>query len=108
MATSSTTFDEKSTVKAADREHRRKINFNIGRYNAVVPQGKQQFTDVHTAREQAKNIKWHAIETLDRQLETFEVRATSRGTKVLWAEAADDALAEILKIKSNNYEMRYL
>lgn len=98
MAKSSTTFDEKSTIKAADREHRRKINFNIGRYNAVVPQGKQQFTDVHTAREQAKNIKWHAIETLDQQLETFEAAASKRGTKVLWAETTDEALAEILKI----------
>ncbi len=98
MGDNSKTFDEKSTVKAADLEHRRKINFNIGRYNAVVPQGKKQYTDVHLAREQAKNIKWHAIETLDQQLETFEAAATKRGTKVLWAETADEALAQILKI----------
>jgi L-lactate dehydrogenase complex protein LldF len=32
-------FLASSTVKAADREHRRKINFNIGKYNAVVPKG---------------------------------------------------------------------
>ncbi|HVG41847.1 MAG TPA: LUD domain-containing protein, partial [Chitinophagaceae bacterium] len=98
MGENSTTFDAKSNVKSADREHRRKINFNIARYNAVVPQGKQQFTNVPLAREQAKNIKWQAIETLDKQLETFEAAATKRGTKVLWAETADDALAQILKI----------
>ncbi|GAA4739968.1 LutB/LldF family L-lactate oxidation iron-sulfur protein [Flavisolibacter ginsenosidimutans] len=98
MSEQSSSFKAKSTVKAADKEHRRKINFNIARYNAVVPVGKQQFTDVHLAREQAKNVKWKAIETLDQQLQTFEEQISKRGAKVLWAETADDALAEILKI----------
>src|SRR5687768_625899 len=39
-----------------------------------------------------------AIETLDKQLETFESVLTKRGGKVLWAETAEDALKEILKI----------
>jgi len=98
MSQQSSTFTAKSNVKAADREHRRKINFNISRYNAVVPQGKQQFTDIHGAREKAKNIKWAAIETLDKQLELFEKNMKQRGAKVLWAETADEALAEVLKI----------
>ena len=98
MAEQSSSFLAKSTIKAADREHRRKINFNISRYNAVVPAGKQQFTDVHLAREKAKNIKWRALETLDQQLETFEAKITARGATVLWAETAEDALQEILKI----------
>jgi L-lactate dehydrogenase complex protein LldF len=88
----------KAEVKASDREHRNKINFNISKYNAVVPVGKQQFTDVHLARERAKNIKWKAIETLDKQLETFEANITKRGAKVIWAETAEQALEEILKI----------
>ena len=79
MQEQASSFIAKSTVKAADREHRRKINFNIARYNAVVPQGKSQFTDVHLARERAKNIKWRAIETLDKQLEMFEANITRRG-----------------------------
>jgi L-lactate dehydrogenase complex protein LldF len=98
MSEQSFTFHTKSTIKSADKEHRRKINFNISRYNAVVPQGKQQFTDVDLAREKAKNIKWKAIETLDKQLEHFETNITRRGAKVLWAETADDALDEVLKI----------
>lgn len=98
MSENASTFIAKSTIKAADKEHRRKINFNISRYNAVVPVGKHQFTQVDDAREKAKNIKWHAIETLDKQLETFEAAITSRGAKVLWAETAKDALNEILKI----------
>lgn len=98
MSDQSTTFRAKSTIKAADREHRRKINFNIGKYNAVVPNGKAQFTDVEAIRQKAKNIKWRAIETLDKQLELFESTASRRGTKVLWAETAADALEEIRKI----------
>lgn len=88
----------KSTIKAADREHRRKINFNMARYNAVVPVGKQQFRDVHLARERAKNIKWRAIEQLDRNLETFEAQITRKGAKVIWAETAEQAQEEILTI----------
>ena len=88
----------KATIKAADKDHRRKINFNIGKYNAVVPQGKQQFLDVNLAREKAKNIKWKAIETLDKQLETFEAIITQRGAKVIWAEDAQQALEAIGKI----------
>ncbi len=91
-------FIAKSTIKAADKEHRRKINFNIGKYNAVVPQGKQQFSDLDLARERAKNIKWKAIETLDKQLETFEAIITRRGTKVIWAEDESQALEAIKKI----------
>jgi L-lactate dehydrogenase complex protein LldF len=98
MSEESSSFITKSTAKASDLDHRRKINFNISRYNAVVPVGKQQFTALDGVREKAKNIKWRAIETLDKQLETFESAITKRGAKVLWAETTDDALNEILKI----------
>lgn len=79
-------------------DHRRKINFNIGKYNAVVPQGKQQFGELNLARERAKNIKWRALETLDKQLEEFEASFVRRGGKVIWAENTEGALAEILEI----------
>jgi len=98
MTETANSFIAKSTIKAADLEHRRKINFNIGRYNAVVPQGKQQFADLHLARERAKNIKWRAIETLDKQLEDFELNFSKRGGKVIWAETSAQAIDEILNI----------
>lgn len=98
MSEQSTSFRAKSTIRASDKEHRRKINFNMSRYNAAVPLGKGQFTDVHLAREKAKNIKWSAIETLDKQLENFAAAITKRGAKVLWAETAEQALAEVLTI----------
>lgn len=98
MTQTAASFLAKSTIKAADLEHRRKISFNIGRYNAVVPSGKQQFSDLELARERAKNIKWRAIESLDQYLEQFESAFTQRGGKVIWAEDAAQAQQEILKI----------
>lgn len=98
MSTSSDSFIVNSALKASDIEHRRKINFNIGKYNAAVPQGKQQFQDLHLARERAKNIKWKAIENLDQYLEEFETQFTKRGGKVIWAENSAQAIEEILAI----------
>ncbi len=40
MTENASTFKAKSTVKSADLDHRQKINFNIGRYNAVCAAGK--------------------------------------------------------------------
>jgi L-lactate dehydrogenase complex protein LldF len=98
MSEKASTFIAKSTVKAADMDHRRKINFNISKYNAVVPAGKQQFADLELARRKAKNIKWKAIESLDKQLEEFEANLMKRRGKVIWAEDAKQALEEIKKI----------
>ncbi len=98
MSQRSSSFIAKSTIKAADLEHRRKINFNIGKYNSTVPLGKQQFSNVNTARERAKNIKWRVLESLDQYLEAFESNFSARGGKVIWAENANDALNEILAI----------
>jgi L-lactate dehydrogenase complex protein LldF len=98
MSEHASSFMAKSTIKAADLEHRRKVNFNISKYNASVPLGKKQFNDVHLARERAKNIKWRAIEKLDEHLEQFEAILTQRGGKVIWAEDAQQAVEAVLKI----------
>jgi L-lactate dehydrogenase complex protein LldF len=98
LTETASTFIAKSTVKSEDLEHRHKLSFNIGRYNAVVPQGKSQFADLDLARERAKNTKWKAIEHLDQHLEQFEKNFSARGGKVLWAENAQEALDHVLKI----------
>ncbi len=98
MSKTASRFKAKSTIKAGNLDHRRKINFNISKYNAVVVQGKAQFDNLMAAREQAKNIKWKAIEHLDVMLEQFEKNITARGAKVIWAETAEEALDEIGKI----------
>jgi L-lactate dehydrogenase complex protein LldF len=98
MSKTALSFIAKSTIKAADLEHRRKINFNIGKYNATVPQGKKQFTSLGSSRELAKNRKWEAIEHLDKYLLEFEERITARGAQVIWAEDTQQALEAIGKI----------
>lgn len=91
MSNTAASFIAKSTIKAADLDHRRKINFNIGKYNAIVPTGKKQFANIMQTREWAKNRKWEAIENLDKYLEDFEKKITERGAKVLWASDAKEA-----------------
>jgi len=98
MSETAASFIAKSSIKAADLEHRRKINFNIAKYNAVVPIGKSQFTDVNITRERAKNIKWEAIEHLDKYLLEFEQKITARGATVIWANDSAEALEAIGKI----------
>ncbi|HEY8388781.1 MAG TPA: LutB/LldF family L-lactate oxidation iron-sulfur protein [Parasegetibacter sp.] len=91
-------FQTESKKKTKDLDHRQKINFNIGKYNAVVPVGKQQFGNLLLARERAKNIKWKAIENLDVYLELFESNLNKKGGKVLWAQDAGEARKLILEI----------
>src|SRR5687767_8417576 len=98
MSDNAKSFLAKSTIKAPDKDHRRKINFNIGKYNAVVPMGKEQFSDIDLAREKAKNIKWKAIEALDKMLEDFEAAITKNGARVIWAVDGLQALEEIGRI----------
>ena len=42
--------------KAFDAEHKRKLLFNIGKYNATVVQGKKQYADLEHVRKKVK--KW--------------------------------------------------
>ena len=98
MSEQQTTFLAKSEIKANDLVHKRKISFNIQKYNDSVVKGKQQFADLNLAREKAKNVKWKTIENLDKYLEQFEKNFTAHGGKLIWAETAHEALQAILQI----------
>lgn len=91
-------FLAKSESKVFDDKHRKTIAFNIDKYNAAVENGKLQYSHLDFARKKAKNLKWKAIESLDKSLETFEKKFTERGGKVIWAEDAEDALKAINEI----------
>ena len=98
MSNNSATFIAKSRIKAEDLEHKRKLDFNIDKYNNAVVKGKQQYVDLDLARKRAKNVKWKTIENLDKYLEEFEKNFTARGGKVIWAENAEEAQQAILEI----------
>lgn len=91
-------FLAKSEIKTQDFELRRKIDFNIAKYDQAVLEGKKQFALLETARKLAKNIKWEAIEQLDEKLIEFEERFKSKGGKVIWAETIEDANEAVLNI----------
>jgi L-lactate dehydrogenase complex protein LldF len=91
-------FKTKSAEKSGDILHRQKILFNIGKYDRAVIEGKKQFQHLEAAREKAKNIKWRAIENLDRYLEEFERKFVSRGGRIIWAENAQQATDAIIAI----------
>ena len=98
MTDQQTIFLAKSEVKAGDLEHKRKLAFNIGKYNASVVKGKEQFANLDIARRKAKNVKWKVMESLDKYLEQFEKNFTAKGGKLVWAETADEALQAVLQI----------
>jgi L-lactate dehydrogenase complex protein LldF len=87
-----------SEAKAFDLEHRKKIRFNIGKYNAAVEKGMHQYSNHELARQRASFIKTTTINNLDKYLIEFENNFTQRGGKVIWAQNAEEALKEIGQI----------
>ncbi len=98
MTEQQSVFTAKSEIKTHDLVHKRKIAFNIQKYNDSVVKGKGQFSNLSLARERAKNLKWKTIENLDKYLEQFEKNFTSRGGKIIWAETGEEALQAVLQI----------
>lgn len=91
-------FAKKAEEKAFDLNHRRIINFNISRYNIAVPKGKLQYSNLETAKRRAAYYKHDVINELDKYLIEFETAFTNNGGKVIWAENADTAINELMKI----------
>ncbi len=91
-------FIETSNTISFDAEHRRKINFNIGKYDVSVTKGLSRINDLENAKKRAHVIKWRTIENLEKHLLEFELNFNRKGGKVIWANTKEDAQKEILKI----------
>ncbi|MBL0033280.1 MAG: iron-sulfur cluster-binding protein [Bacteroidetes bacterium] len=93
---------EQFLIDAEDRvfnkEHRRKLAFNILQYDKKVVDGKLQYDDFETARQRAAMLKWKVMENLDKYLTEFESNFSKRGGKVIWAQDADEAISEMMRI----------
>lgn len=98
MSSNLNQFLDASEKKTFDREHRRKLNFNITQYDKKVVEGKKQYGDLELARRRAALLKWRAIENLDKYLIEFEANFIRRGGKVIWAQDAEEAIREIVTI----------
>ena len=91
-------FNEDAGKRAFDKEQRRRLNFNIGKYDAAVARGLNQFQNLELAKRRAANIKYKVINNLDKYLVEFENNFERRGGKVIWATGEKDAQKEILNI----------
>ncbi|MCH8332212.1 MAG: lactate utilization protein, partial [Bacteroidetes bacterium] len=98
MTDTKNVFLEKAAIKAADLDHRDKLNFNISKYTETVKKGVLQYEELELAKKRAKNIKWKVMENLDSYLIEFEKNFTKNGGKVFWAQDGEEAIREILKI----------
>jgi L-lactate dehydrogenase complex protein LldF len=95
-------FLKASEKVAFDETHRDKIKFNIGRYDKAVSVGKSNYSNLEIARERAGFFKYKVINNLDKYLIEFETNFIANGGRIIWAEDAEEALAEILKITKSH------
>lgn len=91
-------FLKESNEKSFDLEHRKRLNFNISKYDAAVEQGKKIYNQPEIAKQRAASLKHKVIEDLDKYLGQFENNFINKGGKVIWALTAEEAVAEIIKI----------
>jgi L-lactate dehydrogenase complex protein LldF len=84
--------------KAFDVDHRRIINYNIGKYDAAVTRGLSRIINLDNAKRKGHVIKWKVMENLDKFLPEFEANFQKRGGKLIWANDAEEANREILNI----------
>ncbi len=84
--------------KAFDLTHRKTIQYNIGKYDSAVIKGKQQFKNLHLAKERASILKKKILYNLDKFLSDFEFNFIKKGGKVIWAQDEKEAIKEILSI----------
>ena len=95
-------FIQDSETIAFNKEHRRIINYNIDKYTSATILGKQQFSNIDLAKQRAATTKNKVIENLDKYLIEFESNFIRKGGKVIWAQNAEEAIAEIKKIVSTS------
>ncbi|WP_121201839.1 LutB/LldF family L-lactate oxidation iron-sulfur protein [Mucilaginibacter gracilis] len=98
MKTIAEEFVVASENKVFDTDHRRIINFNIGKYDTAVGRGLSRISNLENAKRKAHLVKWKVIENLDKVLPEFEGNFQRRGGKVIWANDAAEAQREILAI----------
>ena len=95
-------FLKESAIKAFDLEHRFKINYNIGKYNEAVLEGKKQYKDIELARKRAAYLKHRVINNLEKYLVEFAANFENNGGKIIWAQDTEEATREILALLQKN------
>ncbi|NOZ46044.1 MAG: iron-sulfur cluster-binding protein [Chlorobi bacterium] len=98
MTKLSVKFKNESEKVGFDLEHRKKIKFNMSKYNAAVVKGQAYYQDLESTKQKASFIKQQTLTSLDKYLKKFESSFERNGGQVLWAVDDKEAQAQILKI----------
>jgi len=84
-------FNESARRITADLPQRGLIQRALDGYYVKRGENQNRFQNWPGARDAAAEIKWDAINHLDRYLEEFVSKLEARGTKVFWAPSAQEA-----------------
>jgi L-lactate dehydrogenase complex protein LldF len=91
-------FNEAARRQAADLRQRDWIQKALAGYYAKRDENKNRFQSWSGARDAAAEIKWEAVNHLDRYLDEFASKLEARGTKVFWAPDAQAAREYIIGV----------
>ncbi len=95
-------FKTASKQIAFDVNHRKTIDFNIGRYDKAVGAGMARYKNVELAKDRAAAIKREVLNNWEKYLIEFEANCLANGTEVLWAKDDTEATQHIISILQEN------
>src|SRR5437867_12035449 len=98
MTTFARQFKDHARDVARDLRHRDLIQTALRKYEVIRDKTKAAFQDWQAARQAAADIKWEAINHLDKYLVEFTDKLQARGTKIHWASTGQQAREIILGI----------
>lgn len=102
MKTRAAEFHDSARRYTADLEHRHLIQKALSGYYVKRDEFKNRFQSWSEARNAAAEIKWDAINHLDRYLEEFASKLEARGVKVFWAANGQEARDYIVRVAREN------
>lgn len=102
MTTFAQEFKRNAARLTADLKQRAFIRRALGGYEATRDATRRKFQDWSEARRAASEIKWEAVNHLDRYLEEFIAKLEARGTRVFVAANAGYARDYILQVAKEN------
>jgi L-lactate dehydrogenase complex protein LldF len=91
-------FIRQAEKVAFDLDHRRKIQFNLGKYFTAVEKGLERYADFEKARDQAASIKDYVINNIDSLLEELVNNMRNNGIEVYLVDNDKDVLDILSKI----------
>lgn len=95
-------FKQMAGRYTSDLRHRGLIQKALAGYYVKRDENKHRFRSWAEARQMASEVKYEAVNHLDKYLAEFADKITARGAKVCWAPDAAAARDYILKVASDN------